>query len=101
MIEGKIYSCLFCYIYIMKHKNEYTVRLSEVWYTEDGINIESGKYEGSGVYHMIHAESFEEAVEKWNDTYCPDEFRRAWGECGVNESLVMVLNYKGYVKYYM
>lgn len=85
----------------MKHKNEYTVRLSEVWYTEDGINIESGKYEGSGVYHMIHAESFEEAVKKWNDTYCPDEFKREWGECGVNESLVMVLNYKGYVKYYM
>ena len=44
---------------------------------------------------------FEKAVEKWNDTYCPDEFRRAWGECGANESLVMVLNYKGYVKYYM
>ena len=46
----------------MKHKNEYTVRLSEVWYTEDGINIESGKYEGSGLYHMIHAESFEEEI---------------------------------------
>ena len=50
---------------------------------------------------MIHAESFEEAVEKWNDKYCPDEFKRVWGECGVNESLVMVLNHKGYVKYYM
>ena len=85
----------------MKHIDEYIVRLSEVWYTEDGINIELGRYEGSGLYHMIHAESFEEAVEKWNDKYCPDEFKRVWGECGVNESLVMVLNHKGYVKYYM
>lgn len=86
----------------MKHRNEYTVRLSEVWYTEDSdISIESGKYEGSGLYHMIHAESFEQAVEKWNDIYCPEEFRREWGECGVNESLVMVLNHKGYVKYFM
>lgn len=85
----------------MGHKNEYLVRLSETWYENDNINIESGKYEGTGLYRMIHAESFEEAVKKWNNRYCPDEFKREWGECGVNESLVMVLNYKGYMKYYM
>ena len=85
----------------MGHKNEYLVRLSETWYENDNINIESGKYEGTGLYRMIHAESFEEAVKKWNNRYCPDEFKREWGECGVNESRVMVLNYKGSMKYYM
>lgn len=85
----------------MKHKNEYTVRLSETWYEDGNINIESGKYEGAGRYQMIHADSFEEAIEKWNNTYCPDDLKREWGECGVNESLVMVINYKGYAKCYM
>ena len=50
---------------------------------------------------MIHAESFDEAIEKWNNNDCPTDLKRIWGECGVNESLVMVINHKGYVKYYM
>ena len=50
---------------------------------------------------MIHADSFEEAIEKWNDRYCPDDLKRMWGECGMNESLVMIINRKGYIKYYM
>jgi hypothetical protein len=89
----------------MGHKNEYLVRLSDNFRTEEcmlgNVTIESGKYEGSGYYRMIHAESFEEAIEKWNNNDCPDELKRIWGECGVNESLVMVINHKGYVKYYM
>ena len=85
----------------MRHKDEYTVRLSESWYDEDGINIESGKYEGAGIYQMIHAESWDEAIVKWNDRYCPEEFKREWGECGMNESLVMVINCKGRAKFYM
>ena len=81
---------------------EYLVRLSETWYDDDNnINIESGKYEGAGLYRMIHAESFEEAIEKWNDRYCPDEFKREWGDCGMNESLVMVIDRKGRAKFYM
>lgn len=85
----------------MKHRNEYTVRLSETWYEDGSINIESGKYEGVGKYQMIHADSFDEAVEKWNDKYCPDEFKRDWGESDMNESLVMIINHKGQIKYYM
>lgn len=85
----------------MRHKNEYLVRLSETWYEDGSINIESGKYEGSGLYRMIHAESFEEAIAEWNDRYCPEEFKREWGECGMNESLVMVINCKGRAKFYM
>jgi hypothetical protein len=85
----------------MKHRNEYTVRLSETWYEDGSINIESGKYEGAGKYQMIHADSFDEAVEKWNDKYCPDDFKRDWGESGMNESLVMIINHKGQIKYYM
>lgn len=84
-----------------RHKNEYSVRLSEVWYDDGNINIESGRYEGAGMYRMIHAENFEEAIEKWNNTHCPEEFKREWGECGMNESLVMVINHKGHVKFYM
>lgn len=81
---------------------EYLVRLSETWYDDDNIlNIESGKYKGAGLYRMIHAESFEEAIEKWNDRYCPDEFKREWGDCGMNESLVMVIDRKGRAKFYM
>ena len=49
----------------MKHRNEYTVRLSETLYEDGSINIESGKYEGAGKYQMIHADSFDEAVEKF------------------------------------
>ena len=50
-----------------RNKDEYLVRLSETWYEDDILNIESGKYEGSGIYRMIHADSYEEAIEKWND----------------------------------
>jgi hypothetical protein len=85
----------------MRHKNEYTVRLSETWCEDGSINIESGKYEGAGRYQMIHAENYEEAIAKWNDRYCPEEFKREWGECGMNESLVMVINCKGRAKFYM
>ena len=89
----------------MGHKNEYLIRLSDDRRTEEwilgNIEIESGKYEGSGYYRMIHAESFDEAIEKWNDTYCPTDLKRIWGECGVNERFVMVINHKGYIKYYM
>lgn len=53
------------------------------------------------MYRMIHAKSFEEAIEKWNDRYCPDEFKREWGDCGMNESLVMVINHKGRAMFYM
>lgn len=86
----------------MKHNNEYIVRMTKMLNcTFNGLEIESGNYEGTGYYQMIHADSFEEAIEKWNSTYCPEELKRLWGECGVNESLVMVLNHKGQVKYYM
>lgn len=85
----------------MSHKDEYIIRLSETWYEDDSINIESGKYEGVGMYQMIHANDFEYAIEKWNDRYCPHELKRVWGECGENESLVMVINHKGRIKYYM
>ena len=85
----------------MGKKTEFKVRLSESWYEDGSINIETGKYEGGGIYQMIHAENHDEAVEKWNEKYCPTELKRVWGECGVNESLVMVLDYKGYVKFYM
>jgi hypothetical protein len=86
----------------MKHNNEYIVRMTKMWNcTFNGLDIESGNYEGSGYYQMIHADNFEEAIEKWNNTYCPEELKRLWGECGLNESLVMVLNHKGQVKYYM
>jgi hypothetical protein len=85
----------------MRHKNEYIVRLSETWCEDGSINIESGKYEGAGRYQMIHAENYEEAIAKWNDRYCPEEFKREWGECGMNESLVMVINCKGRAKFYM
>lgn len=85
----------------MKHNDEYLVRLSNDWNYLDGYVTEKGKYDGSGYYRMIHAESFDEAIEKWNDNDCPTELKRLWGECGVNESLVMVMNHKGYVKYYM
>lgn len=89
----------------LKHNDEYLVRLSdnrmsEEWMFGD-VDIESGKYEGSGFYRMIHADSFDEAIEKWNNDDCPTDLKRMWGECGVNESLVMVINHKGYVKYYM
>lgn len=89
----------------LKHNDEYLVRLSdnrmsEEWMLGD-VYIESGKYEGSGFYRMIHADSFDEAIEKWNENDCPTDLKRMWGECGVNESLVMVINNKGYVKYYM
>ena len=83
-----------------RNKVEYLVRISKTWYEDDILNIESGKYEGSGIYRLIHADSYEEAIEKWNDRYCPEEFRREWGECGENESLVMVIH-KRYVKFYM
>ena len=85
----------------MRHKNEYIVRLSETWYEDGNINIESGKYDSIGIYQMVHADSFDEAIEKWNERYCPDDLKRMWGECGMNESLVMVINRKGYIKYYM
>lgn len=85
----------------MRHKSEYIVRLSETWYEDGNINIESGKYDSIGIYQMIHADSFDEAIEKWNDRYCPDDLKRMWGECGMNESLVMIINRKGYIKYYM
>jgi hypothetical protein len=85
----------------MKHIDEYIVRLSESWYEDGNINIESGKYDSIGIYQMIHANSFDEAIEKWNDRYCPDDLKRMWGECGMNESLVMIINRKGYIKYYM
>lgn len=85
----------------MKHIDEYIVRLSETWYEDGNINIESGKYDSIGIYQMIHANSFDEAIEKWNDRYCPDDLKRMWGECGMNESLVMIINRKGYIKYYM
>ena len=85
----------------MSYKDEYIIRLSETWYEDDSINIESGKYEGVGIYQMIHANGFEYAIEKWNDRYCPQELKRVWGECGENESLVMVINHKGRIKYYM
>lgn len=85
----------------MRHKNEYIVRLSETWYEDGNINIESGKYDSIGIYQMVHADSFDEAIEKWNERYCPDDLKRMWGECGMNESLVMIINRKGYVKYYM
>ena len=49
----------------MKHKNEYTVRLSETWYEDGNINIESGKYEGAGCYRMIHADDFDEAIVRY------------------------------------
>jgi hypothetical protein len=92
---------IFVIFEYMGHKNEYLVRLSESWYEDGSINIESGKYEGAGMYRMIHAESFEEAIEKWNDRYCPEEFKREWGDCGMNESLVMVIDRKGRAKFYM
>lgn len=85
----------------MRHKNEYIVRLSETWYEDGNINIESGKYDSIGIYQMVHADSFDEAIEKWNERYCPDDLKRMWGECGMNESLIMIINRKGYVKYYM
>ena len=85
----------------MKHIDEYIVRLSEAWYEDGNINIESGKYDSIGIYQMIHADSFDEAIQKWNDRYCPDDLKRMWGECGMNESLVMIINRKGYIKYYM
>ena len=85
----------------MRHKNEYIVRLSETWYEDGNINIESGKYDSIGIFQMVHADSFDEAIEKWNERYCPDDLKRMWGECGMNESLVMIINRKGYVKYYM
>lgn len=90
----------------MKHNDEYLVRLSNDWgvipeFMSVNCDIEKGKYEGSGYFRMIHAESFEEAIEKWNNNDCPKDLKRLWGECGVNESLVMVMNHKGYVKYYM
>lgn len=85
----------------MKHIDEYIVRLSETWYEDGNINIESGKYDSIGIYQMVHADSFDEAIEKWNERYCPDDLKRMWGECGMNESLVMIINRKGYVKYYM
>lgn len=85
----------------MRHKNEYIVRLSETWYEDGNINIESGKYDSIGIYQMVHADSFDVAIEKWNERYCPDDLKRMWGECGMNESLVMIINRKGYVKYYM
>ena len=82
----------------MKHRSEYIVRMAK---TYDYADIEFGNYEGTGYYQMIHADSFEEAIDKWNNTYCPEELKRLWGECGINESLVMVLNHKGNIKYYM
>ena len=85
----------------MRRKDEYLVRLSETWYEDGNINIESGKYEGSGLYMTIHGDSWEEVIEKWNDKYCPEELKRDWGDCGEHESLVMVINHKNYVKYYM
>ena len=72
-----------------------------MWITFDNIDIDFGNYEGTGEYQMIHAENFEEAIEKWNNIYCPEDLKRIWGECGMNESLVMVLNHKGHVKFYM
>lgn len=84
----------------MKHNDEYLVRLSNDWnYLDD--DTEKGKYDGSGYYRMIRAESFDEAIEKWNENDCPRDLKRVWGECGINESLVMVINHKGHVKYYM
>lgn len=85
----------------MKHNDEYLVRLSNDWNYLDGDVSEKGKYDGSGYYRMIHAESFDEAIEKWNENDCPRDLKRLWGECCINESLVMVINRKGYVKYYM
>ena len=60
------------------------------------------KYEKSGKYRSIYAKSFEEAIKKWNDCEdCPEELKREWGECGLNESLVIVINRKGQAKCYM
>ena len=92
---------VFVIFVYMGHKNEYLVRLSETWYEDGKINIESGKYEGSGLYITIHGDSWEEVIEKWNDKYCPEELKRDWGDCGEHESLVMVINHKGHVKFYM
>ena len=89
----------------MKHNDEYLIRMSGGWYCPSfmsiNCDIETGKYEGPGYYRMIRAESFDEAIEKWNDRYCPDEFKREWGDCGMNESLVMVVDRKGRAKFYM
>jgi hypothetical protein len=89
----------------MSHKDEYLIRMSDGWFCPSfmsiNCDIETGKYEGSGYYRMIHAESFDEAIEKWNENDCPTDLKRLWGECGVNESLVMVINHKGRIKYYM
>ena len=55
--------------------------MTKMWNcTFNGLDIESGNYEGSGEYQMVHADSFEEAIEKWNNTYCIDELKRMWGE---------------------
>lgn len=85
----------------MVHNNEYLVRIADdIWQTNG--NIESSKkYDGSGYYRMIFADSFEEAIEKWNNNDCPNELKRVWGECGMGESLVMVINHKGQPKFYM
>ena len=85
----------------LKHNDEYLVRLADGCDHIDSGFVETGKYEGSGYFRMIHAESFEEAIEKWNENDCPTDLKRMWGECGVNESLVMVINHKGQIKYYM
>lgn len=92
----------------MKHNDEYLIRMSDgrEWFCSPSFvsinrDIETGKYKGSGYYRMIHAKSFDEAIEKWNENDCPTYLKRMWGECGENESLVMVINHKGHVKYYM
>ena len=89
----------------MGHKSEYLVRLSEDRIPEEwwiwNVNIKSGIYKGSGNYRMIHANSFEEAIAKWNDYVCPNELKRLWAESDINESLVMVIDYKGNIKYYI
>jgi hypothetical protein len=89
----------------MKHNDEYLIRMSGGWYCPSFMSIncdmETGNYEGPGYYRMIRAESFDEAIEKWNENDCPTDLKRLWGECGMNESLVMVINNKGHVKYYM
>ena len=89
----------------MKHNDEYLIRISEDWALPEWMSIncdiETGKYKGSGHYIMIHDESFEEAIEKWNEKNCPKDLKRMWGECGMGESLVMVINHKGKIKYYM